>query len=84
MQLHPLRSEHDQFAIREVHDFLRVPRERPGIAGEKILSLPHADHQRAAQPRGDQDVGDVSEQNRQTVRSFELLDGRFDRLNRRV
>ena len=77
--------------IGQINDSLGVADERRGVAGDKVLILADADHQRAAQPGGNDHVGMFAEDNRQAVGAAELgqgflngADQRFVRIGRLI
>ena len=53
--------------LGQIDDLVRVPNQWRGVAGDKVLVLPHAHHQRAAMSGCDDHIGMVAEDDRQTV-----------------
>ena len=48
---------HGQFVVGQVDDLVGVAGQRRGVAGDEVLAVADADHQRAAQPGGDDTSG---------------------------
>ena len=61
-----------QFMVGQIDDPLRVAGQRRTVARQKMFAIADADHQRAAEPRGEQHVGILAEQNRQAVSAVQL------------
>ena len=66
--------DHRHLVIGEVDDPVGVAGERVGIAGDEVLAVADAHHQRASQAGGHQHVGPVTEQHEQTVGAAKLRD----------
>ena len=45
-QIESLSRQHRDFVIRQIDDLIGVPDERTGIAGQEMLTVPHADDER--------------------------------------
>ncbi|MGC4001820.1 MAG: hypothetical protein QM811_01165 [Pirellulales bacterium] len=50
-----------QFVVGQIDDFFGVTDQRRRVAGQEVLAFAHADHQRAAEPRGEDRAGNVFE-----------------------
>ena len=48
-----LGRDHRQLMVGQIDDSLRVAGQRRAVARQKMLPIADADHQRAAQPRGE-------------------------------
>ena len=80
----PVGGDDRQLVIGQVDDLVRHADQRRRIAGDKMLALADADHQRAAQPGRDEHVGILAEHDRQPVGPFEPCERRFDGLAKHV
>ena len=80
-QLELIGGDDRDLMVVEIDHFLGVTNERTGIAGEVVLTLADADDKRTSQTSGHQQAGYVTEEDRQAVGPFDLLDRFFDRLN---
>jgi hypothetical protein len=58
--------------IGQVHDAAGVTNERRAVAGDEMLVVADADHERAAESGRDDDVGPVAEHHSDAVRAAEL------------
>ena len=67
--------EHGQLVVGQVDDLVGVAGQRRGVAGDEVLAVAHADHQRAAQPGGDHHLRPVAKDDRQAVGPLELRQG---------
>ena len=75
---------HGQFVVGQVDDLVGVAGQRRGVAGDEMLALADAHHQRAAQPGGDQHVRIIAKQDRQAVGSLELRQRGADGADQRL
>ena len=69
--------------VGEVADLLGVAHERLIGAGHKMFAVAVTDHQRAAEPSGDDRIRIIAEQHRQAVSALQLGQRRLYRLDQR-
>ena len=72
-----------QLMVGQVDDAIRVADERRAVAGDEVLAVADADHQRAAQPGGDDHIRPIAKHHRQAVRAAQLRERRLNRLDER-
>ena len=65
-------GDHGELVIGQIDDLVGVADERRGVAGDEVLVVAHADHQRAAEPGGDDHIGIIAEHDRQAVGAAKL------------
>ena len=58
--------------VGQIDDLVGVAGQRRGVAGDEVLAVADAHHQRAAQPGGDEHVGIIAKQDRQAVGAVQL------------
>ena len=73
-----LGRDHREFVVGQVDDAIGVSDERRAVAGDEVLAVADADHQRAAQPGGDDHVRPIAEHHRQAVGAAELGERRLN------
>ena len=73
-----LGGDHGDFIVGQVDDAIGVPDERRAVAGDEMFAVADADHERAAQPGGDDHVRPIAENHRQAVRAAELGECRLN------
>ena len=69
--------------IGQIDDLVGVAGQRRGVAGDEVLAVADAHHQRAAQPRGDDHVGIIAKQDRQAVGAVQLRERLLHRRDQR-
>src|SRR6266404_5108751 len=79
-----LRRQHAHLLVLEVNDLLRIAQERGRIAGERMLTGPDAEHQRAAQPSPNDHLRIRGAEYGQAVRPLEQRQGPTHRLDQIV
>ncbi len=75
--------DHGEFMIGQVDDLVGVADQRRGVAGDEVLAVADADHQRAAQPRGDDHVGPIAEHDGQAIGAAKLQQRGLHRVDQR-
>ena len=74
----PFGRDHRQLVVGQVDDLVGEAGHRRGVAGDEVFARAHADHQRRAQPGGDNHLRPVAEDDRQAVGAVELRQGMLD------
>ena len=69
--------------IGQVDDAVGVAHQRRAVAGDEVLAVADADHQRAAQPGRDDHIRPIAKHHRQAVRAAQLRERRLHRLDQR-
>ena len=70
-----LGGDDGDFVVGQVDDLVRAAHQRRGVAGDEVLALADADHQRALQPGGDDHIRPVAEHDAEAIRAAELREG---------
>ena len=70
--------------VGQIDDLVGVADQRRGVAGDEMLAVADADHQRAAEPGGDDHVGIVAEHDRQAVGAVQLGQRRLHGVDQRA
>ena len=76
-------GDHGDLVVGEVDDLVGVADQRRGVAGDEVLALADADHQRALQPGRDDHVRPIAEHDAQAVGAVQLRERRLHRLDQR-
>ena len=76
-------SDDGQLMVGQVHDAVGVTDERRAVAGDEVLTVADADHERAAQPGGHDHVRPIAKDHRQAVGAAELRERRLNRFDQR-
>ena len=74
-----VRRQHAQLVILQIDDRSALPTRAAGIAGQEVLALADADHQRAAQAGADDQVGMLRTDDGQAVGPLEQAEARLRR-----
>ena len=65
--------DRDEIEIVQVNGVARVGDDRAHVAGKKIFILPHAENERTAAPRADDEIGNIRVNERDAVSADDLL-----------
>ena len=74
--------DRDQVEVVQVNRVAGVGDDRAHVAREKIFILPDAEHERAATPRADDEIGNIGMHDRDAVSADDLLQGRPERFDK--
>src|SRR5207244_13450294 len=72
------RRQHAHLPIFEIDHLLDLADQRARIAGQEVLLLTDAEHQRASEARADYEIGKKRTEDRQPIRPLEQAQGLAD------